>query len=129
MKVTLKIAYNNSFQTVARGKWEANGTRLRVAVTYGVSPFVKIFMGVWLGLCGIFCLILPIPLLLGTQIMTSGRHGTQVPAGPWAAWVMAFAPVGMMLFGAGLYKFGRYLARNEEATLRTAIEGALRGRR
>lgn len=114
--VTLPKAYQNSFDTRARGTWAMDGARLRVTVTYGAHPVVKAFMAVWLGFVGLFAVI-AVPASLFSSMDVFGRL------------LFLVVPVVMAAAGLGLSAFGRYLARDEEATLRALIERALRGQK
>lgn len=109
--LTKAINYRNSFQTQARGRFEAAGEGTRIHVKLRLSPLVIGFMGIWCG--GLAGVLLMFVAVGATMLAASGLQTPQT-----ASDVIAVAmPVGiltvMLAFGVGLLAFGRWMARDE----------------
>src|SRR4051812_8792181 len=46
--ITRPIAYRNSMQTLARGRFEADGEGTQVVVSMGLHPLIRLFVGLFL---------------------------------------------------------------------------------
>jgi hypothetical protein len=105
----MRISYRNSFQTYLRARLEDDGRGTRLRCKFGMSVFVKVFLGLWLG----FLAFLTIPeITIATAFVTGARTslGNETPSGLAISFLMATAAIGMV-------GFGRWLARDEEGAL------------
>ncbi len=100
-----RIGYRNSFQSVltATMQREAGDTVLSGKVAMG--SFVRAFMFIWFG--GLL-LIGGTIFVVAIASMISGSSNRQHDA-----WLGLVVPPAMLVFGYGLVRFGRYLARDE----------------
>ena len=113
-----RIYYGNSFRTRVLALFEDNGNGSRIVLRFGVNPFAQAFMAFWFtGVLGIGGTI----FIFGLQAAISGSE----PVGNWISLVV---PPLMVAFGIGFYKFGRWLARNEQAFLLDFIMTTLKAR-
>jgi hypothetical protein len=113
ISIRKRINYGNSFQTVLKAslKPSENGTEL--LFTIGLHPFVKIFMSIWFG--GLF-------VIGGLIFIITLSSLFEKNASADSGMIMGILiPPGMAIFGIALLKFGRYLARNESAFLKTFL--------
>jgi hypothetical protein len=102
-----RIRYGNSFRTFVFVRFYPSGTGSRVHVRYGISPFVTIFMVVWFGLLA----------LIGGGMFVYAFGAYLHGNAPRETWVLLGSPAAMVAAGAGLVRFGRWLARNEKGLL------------
>jgi hypothetical protein len=105
LRLRKRIRYRNSFQShlTATLRPEAGGTVISGEVA--MHPFVRVFMFIWFGgviLIGGTMFVAAI----GTIFFGSGSQHQN-------AWMGAVIPPVMLVFGFGLLRFGRYLARDE----------------
>jgi hypothetical protein len=105
--ITLRrtIWYRNSFQTILRGQLRDDPQGTRLSCRFGLNRFVFVFMCIWFaGVIGIGGTI-----FFGSLIaLAQDRNWGEMPA-----WLGILFPLLMGSFGAGLFAFCRYLARNE----------------
>lgn len=105
LQLRKRIGYRNSFQSFlsATLRHEAGGTLISGEVA--MHPFVTVFMFIWFG----FVILIGGTMFVatvGTLFFGPGnRHEN--------AWMGAVIPPVMLVFGFGLVRFGRYLARDE----------------
>ncbi len=100
--------FRNSFQTIMYGTFSDKGDHTEIACLAGPRRFVIAFMAIWiLGVASIGSLIALSStngLLQGEEGFVSGLLGILIP-------------VGLLVFGVGLFWGGRVLARGEEERL------------
>ena len=105
LQLRKRIGYRNSFQSflAATLRPEAGGTVISGEVA--MHAFVKVFMFIWFG--GVI-------LIGGTAfVVTAGTIFFGSSSQHQNAWMGAVIPTVMLLFGFGLVRFGRFLARDE----------------
>ena len=105
LRLRKRIGYRNSFQSflAATLRPEAGGTVISGEV--GMHEFVKVFMFIWFGgviLIGGTMFVATV----GKILFGSGNQHENV-------WMGVVIPPVMLIFGFGLVRFGRYLARDE----------------
>jgi hypothetical protein len=103
--------YRNDFAPIFFGTLSAEGQGTQVEGHFDMDPWVKIFMGVWLG----FVILMGIPILIST--LSGNIEGD--------ARVGLIVPPAMILFGLLLPKFGRLIGRGEENFLREFLKNTL----
>lgn len=98
--------YRNSFQTHLSAELRPVGEGTLVVGHAGMHPFVRVFMALWFTFLALIAGVMVLMLTLG--------HAADAPPakneGGW--WMLLILP-GLLVFGVGLVKFGRYLARTE----------------
>jgi len=104
-----RISYRNSFQTVLRASLKPSAVGTEIISTIGLHPHVKIFMFIWFG---------GLTIIGGTifVVALSFVFGESAHISIGAVMGMLIPP-GMAVFGIGLLKFGKYLARDESILL------------
>lgn len=109
LRLRKRIFYNNSFQSilVATMRPEQRGTI--ISGTCGMRPVVRIGMLIWFA--GVILIGLPVAF---SMLRTHDSMGVAIP-------------VGLLVFGFALIKFGRYLARNETRFLKDFLIQTLNG--
>jgi hypothetical protein len=113
-----RITYRNSFQTRILAIFHASGNGSQIILRFGAAPLVQIFVAIWLaGVLGI-----------GGAAFTSGIIAYIRGDEPKNSWMTLAIPLIMAAFGICLYKFGRWLAREEQAFLLTFIMTTLDAR-
>jgi hypothetical protein len=107
----------NSFVPLFYGRVEATTEGARVIGRFRMHLFVRVFMGVWFGGLTIMAIVIPAVALFGTA--SAGRP----------PFILIIGPLLMILFGIGLLSFGRWVAREQVASihefLRTDLDGRL----
>ena len=102
-----RIWYGNSFRTFIFSRITPEVGGSRIAIRFGISPFVMVFMTFWwTGL-----LLIGGAILIQTSVALVKGH-TQV-----VQWMGIVIPILMAAFGVGIFIFGRWLGRNERAFL------------
>lgn len=106
--------YNNSFAPFFFGNLSREERGTRVEGRFGMDPYVKGFMIVWLSLA----IVISLPILFST--LAHPIHGDD--------WAGVLIPVGMVCFGILLPKFGQLIGKGEERYLRELLETTLAAR-
>ena len=101
IRIRKRIKYENSFQPVltATLRSDANGTK--VSGRIGMPLDVKVVMCLYFAIIGSVFIVSVLSHILDGEI----------PKG--SDWMFVILPPIMIIFGFGLLKFGKYLARNE----------------
>ena len=107
-----RIHYRSSFQTHAMARFREDGAGTRVSCRFGVHPVILVFVAAWMS----------IVLVVGARgfvialgaVFSSRPEGAAPLALPLTG---AMLPAAMLVFGAALFGFGRWLARDEERFL------------
>jgi hypothetical protein len=110
-----RIWYGNPFRTIMRARVPPQGEGSLVSMRFGTSRFARGFYLVWAGivvLIGAFGII---------QTLFEIKKG-EAPQG--AALFFIFPPI-MLMFAWGIYRFCRWLGRDEERFLTDAIKSIL----
>ena len=107
-----RIHYRSSFQTHAMARFHEDEAGTRVSCRFGMHPVVLVFFAAWMS----------IVLVVGARglVIALGAAFSTRPEGaaPFAVPLAgAVLPLGMLVFGAALVGFGRWLAREEERFL------------
>lgn len=111
-----RIWYRNSFQTYLSAELSDQVNQTLVRCTFSMHPFVTAFMAVWFG--GVLLIGgATVVHLLNLFISASAK----APEGSVAGIAVPFL---MLLFGAGLVAFGRWLASDEETFLLNFLKSA-----
>jgi hypothetical protein len=110
-KLWKRIYYRNDFRPYFYGTLVPQERGCRIEGYFDVDRWIKIFMWFWLG----FVAFTSIPVF----IVSASRpmRGD--------AWVGVIVPLGLVLFGIFLPKFGRWMARGQEAFLKEFLETTL----
>ena len=104
LKLHKRIRYRNSFQRFFTATMRPHDGGTIISGTFGMHPFVRIFMLIWFG--GL--------ITVGTGLVASVINGSfRSSSGPNGNFLGAAIPLGMLIFGIGLVRFGLFLARNE----------------
>ena len=112
VRLRKRIWYRNSFQTSLSGSLEDRDGSTAFRGRAGMHPFVTGFLAVWFGLL----------VLMGGAAFVAGVGG--LFGGRGQPLGMIALPVGLA-FGGGLVRFGRWLARDEEAFLVAFVAEAI----
>jgi hypothetical protein len=113
-----KRGYGNSFAPFFYGKLRQTETGTEISGEFRIHPFVLAFMAIWFG--GVL-------LIGGTMALTSlaqlitGHYDHTKNANPLLG---IFIPVIMLVFGAALVKFGKWLGRSEETKMNNLLQEA-----
>lgn len=102
-----RIFYGNSFRTFVFARFYPSGAGSRVAVRFGMSLFVRVFLGIWFG---------GLALIGGAAMIAVGLAYVRGDARP-GSWIFIIVPSGMGAAGFALVRFGRWLGRNEQGRL------------
>src|SRR5262245_4778015 len=105
LQLRKRIGYRNSFQTVLRASLQPDGQGTRISGKAGMHPVVPVFLLLWLGVVGVFGIVLAVGALSGSMKV----DGPALSNG----WVAVAMPAVMFAFGLVLLWFGRRLARDE----------------
>jgi hypothetical protein len=104
-----RIWYRNSFQTYLSAELTDHENQTLVRCGFSMHPFVIAFVAVWFA-GAVFG--------GGTLFIQSLIRLISDPSrAPGSVWGGLAVPVGLILFGAGLLAFGRWLACDEQAFL------------
>jgi hypothetical protein len=110
VRLRKRIYYGNSFQILFTGTLQPAGAGTMLRGRFGIQRWVWGFMVFWFAfnsLVGGILFVATLVTVLGGPMQAKGD--------PWVGLVV---PPGLVLFGAGLLWFGRYLARDEPEFLR-----------
>jgi hypothetical protein len=101
----------NSFAPFFWGSIVPDSEGSRIEGRFGMDPFVKLFMVVWLAgiLLGVVTALI--------AALSGGNHGR--------GGAELFFPVGLIVFGSLLPKIGQWMARSEENFLREFLQTTL----
>jgi hypothetical protein len=113
-----RVSYNNSFQTFLTATLQPHGTGTVIQGELALHPFTRVFMPVWFGGVVLFGGAALFVRLLG--LLT--HHPSPAENN---AWLVMVIPLGMLLFGYLLVRFGRYLARDEACFLTDFLDRIL----
>lgn len=105
-----RVNHRNSFQSVMRFDVEPEGAGSRIICRIGAPWFARGFMILWMG---------------GITLIGGGITLSTIVSGHY---VLAVVPLGMLLFGALLVVFGRWLARGDKPFLVDLVAGTVDGR-
>jgi hypothetical protein len=105
-----RTRYSNSFQTLLTAAMRPEQGGTVISGECAMHPFVRIFMVVWV--CALAFIGVTLFLTVGWKAL-SGRSGDNREA-----LLSVIIPLGMLAFGIGLVRFGRYLTRNDPQFLR-----------
>lgn len=111
IKLWKRRYYRNSFAPFFFGSIVPDGQGARIEGHFAMDPLVKAFMVFWLG----FVLFGCVSVLMATLLHP-------IRARDWPGLLI---PPGMFVFGLALPKFGQWLARSEERSLREFLETTL----
>jgi hypothetical protein len=106
----------NSFRTQLSAELIDQSGQTRIICRFSMHSFVLPFMAIWVG---ILLLFIVGTLRASPSMLTSPF---EVPA---EAWPPLFAPIGMLIFGFGLVRFGRYGSRGDRQVLLAFIRETL----
>jgi len=106
--------YRNSFAPFFFGNLSREERGTRVEGRFGMDPYVKGFMIVWLSLAVVFSS----PIFFST--LAHPIHGDD--------WTGILIPAGLVCFGILLPKFGQLIGKREERYLREFLETTLAAR-
>ncbi|MBE7211210.1 MAG: hypothetical protein INR65_09340 [Gluconacetobacter diazotrophicus] len=109
LRIRKRIWYQNSFQTSMFANMVEQDSHTLIRCHFSMHPFVLAFLVVWFGFVSFFSIATFTMFLSGRLVIY--QSALQPP------WLGLFAPVAMLLFGFGMVRFGRYLARNERPFL------------
>ena len=104
-----QIWYGNSFQTVIRFHWRPKGDVTVIECRAGLAKLVAAFHYLWLGFAGFFVALITF-ILIFQVLATPERFARE----------MMLIPLGgmsILLVELGMFRLGRFLARNEEEYL------------
>jgi len=110
-KLWKRIYYRNDFRPYFYGTVLAQDRGNRIEGYFDVDRWVKIFMRIWLT----FAILPSIPVFF--KSVSRPIRGD--------AWVGAIVPIGLILFGIFLPKFGRWIGRGQETFLKEFLETTL----
>jgi len=108
-----RIGYRNSFQTYLSAELIDRGNETLCRCSFSMHPFVVAFLTVWFAIVALAGGAVSIQSLI--------RHISDPSRLPVSGLLV---PVGMILGGAALLAFGRWLARDEEAFLMDFVRAA-----
>ncbi len=117
ISISKKIAYRNSFQTVFRASMRPLGGETELIGTFGLHPFVKIFMCIWFGFI----------FLIGGAIFAFTSYSIFIKEAPIdiGSIMGMLIPPAMVFFGVALLLVGRHLASDESAFIKTFLSDLL----
>jgi len=100
---------------VVRGRLEPTGTGCRLVGTYGISPFVKAFSGLWLG--GVICLFVAVVAVVAVRAVRGEATG--------ADFLSCLGPPSMMAVFVALTAWGTLIDHGEGTYLRSWLADRL----
>ena len=103
------IHYRSSFQTHAMARFREDEAGTHVSCRFGVHPVGLVFFATWMSIVLVVG-ARGLAIVLGSAYSTR-PEGAAPLAVPLAGAVL---PLGMPIFGATLFGFGRWLAREDE---------------
>ena len=106
LRLRRRIEYHNSFQTLLSAQMRLEGTGTFITGQFAMYPFVRGCMVLWFTGVVLFEGIAALVAFMSFQ-PGSILHRDE----GW--WLILAAPPLMLVFGAGVVKFGRFLARGE----------------
>jgi hypothetical protein len=110
-KLWKRIYYRNDFRPYFYGMLVPQDRGCRIEGYFDVDRWMKLFMWFWLA----FVVLTGLPVFIATMSQPIRSDG----------WIGAVVPLGLILFGVFLPKFGRWIARGQEAFLKEFIEATL----
>lgn len=117
LQASKRIQGRNSFQTRLTAELTAEGDRTLIRCQFGMHPFVRAFMALWLGGAVVTGLG-----WAGVSLVTLLTTSSDAHAGTWFG---LLAPIGPLMFGWGLLWLGRYMARSERDVLTAFVRDTL----
>lgn len=105
IKLRKRIRYRNAFQSFLTAKMHPEGSGTIVSGEFAMQPFMRVILRIWSGSV----------ILIGGAFFVatvSAYLFSSTPRGD-NAWIIAVVPLGMIVSGFAIVRFGRYLARNE----------------
>ncbi len=106
-----RITYNNGFQTSLTGTLQSRDDGTLIGGEFGLNTFTRLFLQLWFGFLFVF-----MGVAYPIAIFSLFTHHSAM-AQPSDSWIALAIPLGMLLFGYLLLRFGRYLARDEAGFL------------
>lgn len=103
--------YRNDFAPYFFGTFSPDSQGARLVGHFAMDHWVKIFIRIWLA----FAIVLSLPVLIATLSRTNQG----------SAWVGVLVPLGLVLFGIFLPKFGRWMGKGEEKFIREYLQNTL----
>ena len=103
--------YRNDFAPYFFGTFSPDNKGTRLEGQFDMNRWVKIFMRIWIA----FAVVFTIPIFFAT--LTQSTRGN--------AWVGVIVPIGLVIFGIFLPKFGRWMGRGEEKFMREFLQTTL----
>jgi hypothetical protein len=119
LRLRKRIRYNNSFQTRLTATMEPAGRGTLIRGKFALHPFTRVFLPIWFGGVLFFCAIAIVALV---------SHPGGSPQGNGNGWMFLLIPLGMLVFGLALVRFGRFLARDEQRFLTEFLRQTLDAR-
>ena len=117
LRLRKRIRYNNSGQIFFTGTMRQYGRGTLITGSFAEHPFVRVSTALWFGGMTLGGGILFIATI-GEMLFSHPRHGE---------WLGIVVPPVMLIFGSGLVKFCRFLARHEPEFLTDFIMTTLDG--
>ena len=111
-----RIFYGNSFRTFMYGQVATSDRGSLISLRFGISRITLAFMAFWVS--GV--------LIGGGAVIFKMVQDMQQGIMPVDAWPFLLIPPMMLVFAFGLYKFCRWLGRNEAQFLTDFVKGTLR---
>ena len=103
--------YRNDFAPYLFGTVLPDDKGSRLEGHFDMNLWVKIFMRIWIA----FAVVFIVPIFFAT--LTQSTRGN--------AWVGVIVPIGFVIFGLLLPKFGRWMGRGEEKLMREFLQNTL----
>jgi hypothetical protein len=109
-KLWKRLYYKNDFRPYFFGTFVPQDRGVRIEGHFDVDRWMKLFMWFWLA----FVVLSGLPVFIAT--MSQPIRG---------GWIGLVVPLGLILFGVFLPKFGRWIARGQETFLKEFVETTL----
>ena len=119
IRLRKRILYRNSFQCWLSAKLAEDNGQTRLYCTFGLHPFVLIFLEIWIGIVSV------ISLTIAMQTAWLWLRGSSLSPNVWLGIVF---PLIMAGFAILLLKFGNSLAQDEPAFLIEFLERTINAR-
>ena len=117
IRLRKRIFYRNSFQCWLSAKLAEDNGQTRLHCTFGLHPFVLIFLEIWIGIVSVAGLTI--------AMQTAWLWLRDSPLSP-DAWLGIVFPLIMAGFGIALLKLGNYLAQDEPDYLIAFLERTIK---
>jgi hypothetical protein len=103
--------YRNDFAPYFFGTLSPDNKGTRLEGQFDMNRWVKILMRIWIA----FAVVFTLPIFFATLAQSARGN----------AWAGVIVPIGLVIFGIFLPKFGRWIGRSEEKLMREFLQNTL----